>query len=123
MDGRMMKQLMAGLVAAGASALVFALPGGAASTSGNDGCGYGASSFNESTVMRWARINGQGTAAQLVAFGNDEKGLLLGVNGATSAAGSPSNGANSHHASNASGGSLTATDPSGRPFFPALYIT
>src|SRR5437588_237693 len=33
------------------------------------------------------------------------------------------NGANSRHASNASGGSASAQDPSGRPFYPALYIS
>ncbi|MFL5824662.1 MAG: hypothetical protein ACJ764_14610 [Solirubrobacteraceae bacterium] len=79
--------------------------------------------------MRWAQINGQGTSAQLVAYGNDEKGLLLGVNGATPLASAPTNGSNgqpggtSHHATNASGGSPTATDPSGRVYYPALYIT
>src|SRR5205823_14190144 len=103
-----------------------ALPTGtaaAAVAAGNDGCGYASSSFTESTVMRWAQVNGQGSSAQIVGFANDEKGLLLGVNGATTLASSPSNGVNSHHASNASGGSATAQDPSNRPFYPALYLS
>src|SRR2546423_9971852 len=76
------------LVAAG-WVLALALSGGAASAgaattaSGSDSCSYPSASFTESAVMRWAQINGQGTSAQLVAYGNDEKGLLLGVNGAT----------------------------------------
>ncbi len=108
--------------------LAFALPGGAA-TSGNDSCGYASSSFTESTVMRWAQLNGTGLSSQIVAYGNDEKGLLLGVNGATPMSAATQNGSNgqtggaSYHAAGASGGSATATDPSGRPYFPALYIT
>jgi hypothetical protein len=73
--------------------------------------------------MRWAQVNGQGSSAQIVGFANDEKGLLLGVNGATPLASAPSNGTNSHHASNASGGDPTLKDPSNRPFYPALYIS
>jgi len=42
----------------------------------------------------WAQVNGQGSSAQIVAFGNDEKGLLLGVNGATPmSAGTPNGSA------------------------------
>jgi hypothetical protein len=109
--------------------LAFVLPSGAAQAAGNDACGYPSSSFTESTVMRWAQINGQGANAKLVAYGNDEKGLLLGVNGATPMSSATQNGSNgqtggaSFHISNATGGSTTATDPSGRVFYPALYIT
>jgi hypothetical protein len=95
----------------------------AAAAAGNDSCSYPSSSFTESTVMRWAQVNGQGSSAQIVGFANDEKGLLLGVNGATPLASAPSNGTNSHHASNASGGDPTLKDPSNRPFYPALYIS
>lgn len=118
-------RVSAAVAVAVGSLLVFALPSGAAPqpSSGNDTCGYPSSSFTESTVMRWAQIQGQGTAAQIVAYANDEKGLLLGVNGATPDTSAQSNGPDSYHASSASGGSPTATDPSGRVFFPALYIT
>src|SRR5437764_4922448 len=129
MEVKGMKALLRGIAAlAGIAAvlLMAALPTGAATaatTTGNDTCSYPTSSFTESTVMRWGQVNGQGSSAQIVGFANDEKGLLLGVNGATTMASSPSNGTNSRHASNASGGSATAQDPSGRPFFPALYIS
>ena len=87
MDSRTMKALLGVFVAlcGGIWLLAFALPAGAApaATTGNDTCGYPSSSFTESTVMRWAQINGTGSSAQFVAYGNDEKGLLLGVNGAT----------------------------------------
>lgn len=113
---------------AGTWALVFVLPSGAASTA-NDGCGYASSSFNESYILRWAQLNGSGLSATFGTYVNDEKGLLLGVNGATPMSGATQNGSNgqsggaSYHVSGASGGSTTATDPSGRPYFPGLYIT
>ena len=126
-----MKGLVRVLVAlcTGFGVLAFALPSGAATVAGNDTCGYASSSFTESTVMRWAQVVGSGTAAKIAAYANDEKGLLLGVNGATPMAGASQNGSNgqtggaSYHVSNASGGSPTATDPSGRFYYPALYIT
>jgi hypothetical protein len=121
---------------AGVLAVVLSSGAAAAGTT-NDGCGYPASSFTESTVIRWAQINGQGSSAQLVAFANDEKGLLLGVNGATTMASATANGSNgqtgatSYHSgpysqpgpSNPQGGSTTEQDASGRVFYPALYIT
>ena len=122
-----MKALLRGSVALATLVgvlLLGALPIGtaaAATTSGSDTCGYASSSFTESTVMRWAQVSQDGT--QIQAFANDEKGLLLGVNGATSAASSPVNGTNSHHASGASGGDPSLKDASNRPFFPALYIS
>jgi uncharacterized repeat protein (TIGR01451 family) len=96
--------------------VLYALPSGAGATT-SDSCGYDASTFTESTVMRWAQVDGSGNSAQIVAFANDEKGLLLGVNGATADNASPD------HASNASGGSTAFQDPSGRYYFPSLYIT
>jgi uncharacterized repeat protein (TIGR01451 family) len=133
MEGRRMKVLLRMVVAlcTGAWVLAFALSSGtaAAATTGNDSCSYPSSSFTESTVMRWAQVNGTGSSAQIVAYGNDEKGLLLGVNGATPMSSATQNGSNgqtggaSYHVSNATGGSTTATDPSGRPYYPALYIT
>jgi hypothetical protein len=132
MEVRTMKALLRAVVALTALGwlLAFALPSGAA-TPTNDGCGFASSSFTESTVMRWAQINGQGTSATLAAYGNDEKGLLLGVDGATPLSSATSNGTNSFHSgpyaqpgpSDPQGGSKTATDASGRVFFPALYIT
>ena len=109
-------------------ASVFVLPSGAATT-GNDGCGYAASTFNESYILRWAQLNGSGLTSTFGTYVNDEKGLLLGVNGPTPMSGAAQNGSNgqsggaSYHAFGASGGSATAADPSGRPYFPALYIT
>src|SRR5947209_8183224 len=135
MEGRTMRALLGVFVSmcTGLWVLAFALPLGASAattaTTGNDTCGYPSSSFTESTVMRWAQVNGTGSSAQIAAYGNDEKGLLLGVNGATPMAGASQNGSNgqtggaSYHVSNASGGSPTATDPSGRFYYPALYIT
>jgi hypothetical protein len=132
MKSRWTKALLSCVVALSSAAWLLAvtLPGGAtAATTGNDSCSYPSSSFTESTVMRWAQINGTGTNAKIVAYGNDEKGLLLGVNGATPMSSATQNGSNgqtggaSYHVSNASGGSTTATDPSGRVYYPALYIT
>src|SRR5436305_5869834 len=132
MQGRWMKARFIGVLSVLALGwlLAFVLPGGASGAgTTNDTCSYPSSSFTESTVMRWAQINGTGLSSQFVAFGNDEKGLLLGVNGATPLASSPTNGSNgqagavSHHASGASGGDPAPADPSGRPFYPALYIT
>ena len=105
------------LVAIPMTLAVWALPSSAAQSPGNDNCGYPASSFGEPSVLRWAQINGVGLTGTISAFANDEKGLLLGVDGATR------NVANPQHASNASGGDPSRTDPSGRPYFPALYIT
>jgi hypothetical protein len=135
MEGRSMKGLVRALVAlcVGFGVLAFAIPSGAATPPGgagtNDSCGYASSSFAESTVVRWAQINGTGSSAQFAAYANDEAGLLLGVNGATPLSSATQNGSTgqpggtSFHASNASGGSTTALDSSGRVFYPALYIT
>src|SRR5438552_10633241 len=48
------------------------------------GTGITATTFYESTVMRWAQVYGQGLSATIGAFANDEKALLLGVRTATS---------------------------------------
>jgi hypothetical protein len=105
--------------------LAIALPAGAASTPSNgaDSCGYSDSTFNENSVMRGAEIVGSGLSAKLAAFANDENALLIGVNGATAPSSASSNGTNSFHATNASGGDANAKDPSGRPLYPALFIT
>jgi hypothetical protein len=95
----------------------------AAAAGANDSCGYASSTFTESTVMRWAQVNGQGSGAQIVGFANDEKGLLMGVNGATPVSAGTPNGTNSVHASNVSGGDPALKDPSNRPFYPALYVS
>src|SRR5690348_11382808 len=66
------------MVGAAGVLLLVSLSGGvssAAAAAGNDSCGYASSTFTESTVMRWAQVNGTGTNAQIVGFANDEKGL------------------------------------------------
>jgi uncharacterized repeat protein (TIGR01451 family) len=95
---------------------VLVMPSGAGATT-NDSCGYDASTFTESTVMRGAQINGFGQSATLSAYANDEKGLLLGTNGATPNTSNPQ----SVHMPNL--GDASATDTSGRPIYPSLYIT
>jgi hypothetical protein len=121
--------LLSAVLAVFLAAWIVALVPSSAAATTSDACGYPGSSFNESTVMRWAQINGSGTNAQFLAYANDENGVLLGVNGATPMSGATQNGSNgqtggpSYHVSGGSGGSATATDPSGRPYYPALYIT
>jgi hypothetical protein len=52
-----------------------------------DSCGYptgsspalSATTFNESTVVDWAQVNGVGASATVSVFSNDESGILLGV--------------------------------------------
>lgn len=107
-----------------------------AAVAGDTTCGYGTTTqFTESTVMRWAQINGSGltgpTQAQFIAYANDENSTLLGVNTAT-----PFSTAGAHPGD---GGDVTQTDgvalaastipgaegttEQPRPYFPALYIT
>ena len=97
--------------------LITALPAGAAPAPSADTCGYSDATFNENTVMRGAELIGSGSSTELAAFANDENALLLGVNGATANTSSP------QHVSSASGGDPTAVDASGRPLYPALFIT
>ena len=84
---------------------------------GNDSCGYSDATFNENTIMRVAAVYGTGLGATIGAFANDEKALLLGVNGATVNTASP------QHVSSPALGDQSQKDPSNRPFFPSLYIT
>jgi len=99
---------------AGANSLLAA----GTTVNGDASCGYsGTTQFTESTVMRWAQVNGTGLSAQFLAYANDENSTLLGVNGASPNTASPD------HKANASGGTTTQTDLLGRPYYPALYIT
>jgi hypothetical protein len=70
--------------------------------------------FNESEVLRAFGLFGDHVAL----FYNDEHAMTLGVNpGVTPMTTNPS------HATNPSVGNTTATDPSGRPEFPAAFVT
>ena len=88
-----------------------------------DSCGYPygtgktATLFNESTITRSAAVFGMGLNARIGIFANDEKAALLGVNGASANTTSP------QHVSNPALGDKSLKDPSGRPFYPALYLT
>jgi hypothetical protein len=88
-----------------------------------DSCGYPygsgktATVFNESTITRSAAVYGVGLDAKIGVFSNDEKAMLLGVNGASANTASP------QHVSNPALGSTSLMDPSDRLFYPALYIT
>jgi hypothetical protein len=112
-------------VAAGTSFLAR----GATTVAGDATCGYsGTTQFTESTVMRWAQVNGTGLSATFSAYANDENSTLLGVNTATPMPSSTG----PQHVTNASGGSTAAQAHDGvtltgsegsRPYYPALYIT
>src|ERR1043166_1671607 len=60
-----------------------------AAIAGDTSCGYNTSQFTESTVMRWAQVNGAYPNATFSAFANDENSTLLGVNSATPNTSSP----------------------------------
>jgi hypothetical protein len=92
------------------------LASGATTINGDSSCGY-SGGFTESTVMRWAQVNGTGLDAKFVAFANDENSMLMGVNGATPTNGSPGTAAPGN------GGDPSVTDASGRQYFPGLFIT
>lgn len=94
-----------------------------ATTSGADSCGYPSSSsaraatvFNESTTTRAVQVVGSGASARVVVFSNDENGVLLGVGNATHYTGAS-------HVPSPSLGDTSATDPFGRPLYPALFVT
>ena len=94
-----------------------------ATPSGTDSCGYPNSSsaraatvFNESTTTRAVQVVGSGTSARVVVFSNDENGVLLGVGNATHYSGAS-------HVPSPSLGDTSATDPFGRPLYPALFVT
>src|SRR6266542_3011499 len=104
-----------------------------------DACGYPFGSgrtavvFNESTVLRTFTPGnavtvivptGGSTGLKIRAFYSDEHALSLGAEKAGCAGTVASNSAISCVNVSASGvGCLTATDPSGRPIFPALFLT
>src|SRR6266568_5788007 len=104
-----------------------------------DACGYPFGSgrtavvFNESTVLRtFTPANavtvivptGGSTGLKIRAFYSDEHALTLGAEKAGCAGTVASNSAISCVNVSASGvGCLTASDPSGRPFFPSLFLT
>jgi hypothetical protein len=108
-----------------------------ATVNGDASCGYsGTTQFTESTVMRWAQVNGNGlNSATFGAYANDENSTLLGVNTATAMPSSTS----PQHVTGASGGDATqhdgitltgstltgaaGTNEQPRPYYPALYIT
>jgi hypothetical protein len=77
--------------------------------------------FNESTVLKTFGVFGDPddpTTQRLALFYNDEHAMTLGVNPGVTAM-----TLNPDHASNPSVGDTTAADPSGRPEFPAAFVT
>ena len=84
---------------------------------GIDSCGYNDATFNESEILYGIGVFGSGFGAHVGMFVSDEKGLSLGVNGATP------NTADPQHVSSPSLGDLSQKDPSGRYFAPVIYVT
>jgi hypothetical protein len=78
--------------------------------------------FNESEVLRAFGLFGSGTSLHVALFYNDEHALTLGVNPGVTLMGT-TDANHATHASSPSLGDLAATDPSGRPIFPALFAT
>jgi hypothetical protein len=110
--------IMVGLLAVGSPALA-ATPLAAPlprvlAAAATDSCGYDSTTFSESTITRSAAVYGSGLSATVGVFSNDEKAMLLGVNGATANTSSP------QHVSSPSIGDPSQKDPSGRVFYPAL---
>ena len=99
----------------------------AATSKGVDTCGYPNASnstvFNENTLATWIQTNGTGLSATISAYGNDEKGILLGVTDPASSATVTALGTVPGHASNPSLGDLNKFDASGRPQYPAIFVT
>src|SRR4051812_46779670 len=89
----------------------------AAKAPGIDTCGYSDATFNESDILYGIGVFGSGFNARVGMFLSDEKGLSLGVNGATP------NTSNPQHVSDPNLGDLSQTDPSGRIFAPTIYVT
>ena len=93
-------------------------------TLGNCGYPYSSSNprtstvFNENEILRTAGVFGSGANAHVVLFYNDEHALLLGVNPSVSAMSS-----NPGHVANPNVGDTTKSDPSGRPPYPAAFVT
>ena len=84
--------------------------------------------FNESTVLRGFSIVGTAGAPGVAAWYSDEHALLLGieppnVTDMTEAPSIQDAATKTAKAHDPQVGSLTAADPSGRPFFPAAFVT
>jgi hypothetical protein len=76
--------------------------------------------FNESTVLVAAQLYGSGAGRYLGVFTDDEHALLLGVDpGVTPYPGAPPAGGQA----SPQVGDTGATDPSGRPLFPSVFVT
>lgn len=78
--------------------------------------------FNESEVLRLLEPQTASAGGTIRVFYNDEHAMLLGVRNGTTAPVTPMT-SNPGHVVNPAVGDLTARDPSGRPLFPALFIT
>jgi hypothetical protein len=124
--------VMAGVIASSSYRAPAANAAGT-TVNGDASCGYaGTTQFTESTVMRWAQVNGSGLSSQFIAYANDENSMLLGVNTAPATNTSPD-----HEGPGVSGGDPTQHDgvalgtgnlpgssaQQPRPYYPALYIT
>jgi len=81
--------------------------------------------FNESEVLRAFGPSVAGPTDRIHAFYNDEHALLLGVSTSSFpvSAFTPPAGKLASFVLDPKIGDPTATDPSGRPFFPALFLT
>ena len=81
--------------------------------------------FNESEVLRAFAPSVAGPSDRIRAFYNDEHAMLLGVSTQSFPVSpfSPPSGKVATFVLNPQIGDLTATDVSGRPFFPSLFIT
>jgi len=77
--------------------------------------------FNESEVLRLLEPENATAGGTIRVFYSDEHALLLGVRNATNVV-TPMT-SNPGHAVNPAVGDPNARDPSGRPLFPALFIT
>src|SRR3954451_19533342 len=99
------------------AAAPLAAPQAAKAGGGTDSCGYNDATFNESEILYGIGVFGSGFGAHVGMFVSDEKGLLLGVNGATP------NTSNPQHVSDPNLGDLSQKDPSGRVFAPMIYVT
>ncbi|MHB8573001.1 MAG: hypothetical protein ACYDAY_08610 [Candidatus Dormibacteria bacterium] len=122
----MMGVMALGMSLAGAGTPAAVLAHSAADDHNNaDTCSY-TSGFNESTLLRDAELVGSGSNLAIAVFASDEASILLGMAGS---GGAPtlftpaSATAPYNHANNPSLGDLAATDSSGRPLYPVLYLT
>jgi uncharacterized repeat protein (TIGR01451 family) len=111
--------------------LLSAGPGAGVALATADTCGYPtgsgkpATTFSESEVLQQMTLIGAGANTQIAVWYSDEHALTLGVN--PNAAGLPvttmSPTTSPNHAVNPSVGDKSASDVSGRPIYPALFVT